>query len=277
MDAAYDKFRLNTMLMLRVEADYMGMHGTNAAPLINGLIKNIKNNNRLDPRYQERLLKIFKNYLHKVLTTMVPDKSIDAAPNLEGKLGLLRDGINMIITDDPVAYSEHCDLLMPEEKMAAMIKDNASLFNDYYENTRNNGLKTISMTLLKDAFNNAFENSYKEAYGRLKQMLSPILKGDSHLMVEKILCFEGTVVYKGSEKSDLRHIRNLLEHPSGIRRDGYYSLDFDNGEHLDLNEDRLLIISAYTGLFSINMMFMSSVLMMLRLYELSVESGKYSS
>lgn len=75
--------------------------------------------------------------------------------------------------------------------------------------------------------------------------------------------------HDGNLKSDVREIRNLLQHVYR-REEDHLTIQFQDGESLNMTEDDLIHMTVITGVKSFHMDFFCNMFMILRMYELGL-------
>lgn len=239
---------------------------------IRRLKANAQNHQTFDRDYQIKLTNYFKKRIHKQFeTTLVEsDKTID--DSVSRSLNLILETVNQIKTEDPVGYYNTHYMQLPNEQLSAMNNNNHYNFRDLSDNLSRGGSPGSSLSILKEAYNTAFENSYKSAYRGIERVFSSaIQKKQLHEIAESILCFQKTISDGKTLRSDFRLIRNNLEHPGNIRREDHYHIQLDEETAIDLGINEIMKLTIVMGVKSTLLAFICNLLMMMRMYELSLK------
>lgn len=121
---------------------------------------------------------------------------------------------------------------------------------------------------LKVSFQTTFEKTYLPAYKYIKSVLaSDNPMADAYNLTEEILSYERIVTHDGSVKSDIREIRNLLEHDP-FREGDHYVIVFPDKTRMSISVDDLLFLNIMTGLRSTYLSMFCNLFMVLRMYDL---------
>ncbi len=224
---------------------------------------------KLDKSYQSKMTKL----LLRAIVDGLPPEFFVAKEHLEDSYQRSFDkmlkAVNSIETEDPAAYEVGCRNPLDSDNLQVLMKENLYHLRDSFEIMQKCPPGT-ALSTLKDSFQTTFENMYKPAHEHIRLNLSADnLKNDSYRLTEEILCLDRMMKHDGNLKSDVREIRNTMQHAH--RREGdHLVIQFQDGETLKMTEDDLICMTVVTGVKSFHMDLFCNMFMILRMYELGL-------
>ena len=236
-------------------------------PYLKKISNDVLSGNKLDKNYQSKMVRL----LLDVLVDVFPQEYVISKEHLrdsyQRSLDMILEAVNSIETDDPAAYGASCRNPLNGDNLQVLLRENLYHLKDSMEIMQRCSHGT-ALSTLKDSFQTTFENMYKPAHEHIRLNLSADnLKKDSYRLTEEILCMDRTMEHDGKLKSDVREIRNLMQHAH--RREGdHLTIQFQDGGSLNLTEDDLIQMTVITGVKSLHMEFFCNMFMLLRMYDI---------
>lgn len=238
-------------------------------PYFKKIAKDALSGKKLDKNYQSKMVKL----LLRVLVDGFPMEYVTSKEHLlssyQRSFDKILEAVNSIQTDDPAVYEANNRNPLDSDNLQVLMRENLYHLKDSMEILQNCPPGT-ALSTLKDSFQTTFENMYKPAHEHIRLNLSADnLKNDSYRLTEEILCIDRMMEHDGNQKSDVREIRNMLQHVH--RREGdHLTMQFQDGESLNMTEDDLIHMTVLTGVKSFHMDFFCNMFMILRMYELGI-------
>ena len=251
-----------------IVSDMVSMTLTCDIPYVRRIALNAKNGKNLDKDYQSKVSKVL---LSASMFNFPKDRCVissDYRSSMERSIQTLVSAINSMEVDDPIAYEKEHLMPLNVEDLRNHIRENAHLMRDAYEIKQTCSPGT-ALSSLRASFQNTFEKVYLPSQRYIKDALSADnIKVGAYYLSEKILCYEKVYEYDGKVKSDIREIRNLLEHDP--TRDGScYFITLPDGACKFFTEDDLFNLSMMTSLRSLFLSSFCNLFLVLRMYDLA--------